>query len=541
MNRKSGGGNMKSKKTTSVVVMTIFAALAMPVDMAAQNNPSQQHKPKHQKYRLFDTGTFGGLASAGPGIGNGGPIINGNGAVVGGAETTVPLPSYSNGFSCFGPNVGHALRWQDGQSTDLGALSPSDNNCSNAQAINDSGDIAGTSENGVIDPLVGLIEMRAVLWMNGKIIDLGTFGGNQSGAFSINNKREIAGFALNTVPDPFSLFDLGIFGSSNGTQTRAFVRRNGKMKDLGTLGGPDAFANNVNERGQVAGQSYTNSTPNPTTGIPTVDPFLWENGRMIDLGSLGGTLGGTSAINSRGQVVGSSNLPGDNFAHGFLWDGSVLKDLGTFGGDTSEADSLNDAGEVVGSADFPGDQLHDGFLWRKGVMIDLGNLGMTSRAYSINSKSQVVGNSRLSDGITIHSFLWERGEMVDLNNPVSPKSDVVLLDVNSIADSGEILVNGLPSGCGDEGACGHAYVMIPDGDCDDDCENAFAPRCASAITFPARQTHRAIRFDCAYSAGVDLPIGVPRPLRHLNLLQVLIGDSAPGKPNRHSEKMRRRT
>jgi probable HAF family extracellular repeat protein len=189
---------------------------------------------------------------------------------------------------------------------------------------------------------------------------------------------------------------------------------------------------------------------------------------------LGGTLGFAFALNSRGQVAGISNLAGDRFAHGYLWDGRMLKDLGTFGGDTSEADSLNDAGEVVGVADFPGNQLHDGFIWRDGVMIDLGNLGKTSHAYSINSSSQVVGNSRLSDGITIHSFLWERGDMVDLNDLVSPKSDVVLLDVNAIADSGEILVNGLPAGCGNEGVCGHAYVLIPDGDCDDDCEGRIA-------------------------------------------------------------------
>jgi probable HAF family extracellular repeat protein len=247
------------------------------------------------------------------------------------------------------------------------------------------------------------------------------------------------------------------------------------MQDLDTLGGSDALASYINEPGQIAGVSYTNSTPNPVTGVPTQDPFLWENGTMLDLGSLGGTSGAPTALNNRGQVIGVSNLAGDQISHPFLWDDGKLIDLNTqtIGGNPITANAINDAGDIVGGGAFP-NRVFDAYLWRRGVATDLGTLNgdCFSEAVALNSRGLVVGVSLSCDGNLLRPFLWERGSMIDLNTVIPLNSGLQLVDANAINDRGEIAGDGAPPGCQDVRKCGHAFVLIPADE--DDAEGATA-------------------------------------------------------------------
>ena len=460
----------------SVGLVMALAGLSKSVTGTIAATPDTNTHHQHHHYRLVDIGTFGGPASFINPPNNVNPELSSRGVTGGASATSVSTTSTNNFAACGGldglvPKVFHAFEWQKGSVLDLGALPPAHNHCSDAEAVSENGDIVvGASENEIIDPILGVHELRAVRWQNGAISDLGTLGGNIAVAGSLNKQGQVAGFASNSMPDSFSIYYYLIGGSSNGTQTRAFLwdESNG-MRDLGTLGtGNDALASFLNVRGQVAGFSYTNATPNPTTGIPTLDPFLWdERNGMQDLGTLGGTLGSPTALNNHGEVIGISNLNGDQSADPFLWKDGILLDLytSTSGGNPFTADAINDAGEIVGQALFP-NQVSDAYLWRNGVATDLGHLegDCSSRAWAINSKSQIAGISLPCTGIEGRAFLWENGSMVNLNALVPPGSSLKLLLPMAINDRGEITGIGLPPGCthtDNGGECGHAFLLIP--------------------------------------------------------------------------------
>jgi probable HAF family extracellular repeat protein len=224
--------------------------------------------------------------------------------------------------------------------------------------------------------------------------------------------------------------------------------------------------------------------------MPTQDPFLWQNGKMTDLGTLGGTFGFPNYLNNRGQVVGQSNLAGDVNTHAFLWEKGVLTDLGTLAGaspPSSQALWINDAGDIVGGSYTP--TAFHAFLWRRGVMTDLGTVDgdACSGSSGINSKGQAVGASSIDCAVNSHAFLWEDGQITDLNIFNHPGSGLdKLLLAYSINDSGEIDGLGVPPGVDpqDVFTLGHVFALIPCDDKHDDgegCEDGRATDVTQSI------------------------------------------------------------
>jgi probable HAF family extracellular repeat protein len=443
---------MTHRRAFRIAGTVLAGFLTIPFPGLGQES-ARPNSNQHARYKLVDLGTLGGPDSE---IQGNAVAINPRGDVAGDATTSV-----------FDPDCGcyhtHAFEWHEGVMTDLGTLPGGSN--STGVAINGQGAVVGFSENGLIDPVYGLPAFVTTRWKDGEIDDLGTFGGGFSLPNAINGRGQIAGFAGNTEPDPDGFATLLLFDVAlPGNQWHAALWQDGAIRDLGTLAdGLTSAAFQLNERGQVAGVSFVDTIPT-LFGYPTVHPFLWENGHMTDLGTLGGVWASANGLNNRGEVVGATTITGDETNHAYLWSHGTLQDLGTLGGTQSTAWAINDSTEIVGEALILDNAEVHAFLWKRGRMADLGTVAdcQGSIADSINAKGQVVGES-FDCGVNSHAFLWEDGgPAIDLNTFVPPGSDLDLTEALFVSDRGEIAGRALlPNGDS------HAFLLIPGGDGDD--------------------------------------------------------------------------
>jgi probable HAF family extracellular repeat protein len=300
------------------------------------------------------------------------------------------------------------------------------------------------------------------------VVDLGSFGGDFTEAWGLNNRDEVVGRACDEQNRPVAFLwqdervtrlpmppgateavanditdDGVICGNAVIGWLHALVWTDPakRAKDIGTVGGPAAGTQGMNRPGAVVGNSRR-------AGDLLWCPYLWSNGTMTTIDTPNGGGGIAFGINDRGDVVGNySTVPGklESPFRAFLWSDGVVRDLGTLGGEGAVAYDVNDARQVVGHAATK-DGVARPFLWADGQMRDLGTLGGTwSTGYRINRSGVVVGESTLAAGGT-RAFVFRDGVMTDLNALLAPDSGWTLTSARDINDHGCIVGFGLHHG-----------------------------------------------------------------------------------------------
>jgi len=251
------------------------------------------------------------------------------------------------------------------------------------------------------------------------------------------------------------------------------------ITDLGSLGGGVTHGLAINASGQVTGDSISSQlvqVPCPVQqyGGPKKcftnpdDAFVWSNGTMTDLGTLGGTFSQGVAINGSGEVVGTSSGKSPGFGGAFLSNGHGMHQLSA----PAVAHGINDSGQIVGQcrdtqllqnyacvvssngaitalpesnpsiecleiSTIPGLTpaaiainnngqilgncfLNTAVVWTNDTPTVLPTLGGgSSTGTAISGNGQVVGTSQTSTGAE-DGFLWSNGTMTDLGSSFSP-------------------------------------------------------------------------------------------------------------------------
>ena len=228
---------------------------------------------------------------------------------------------------------------------------------------------AGLTDSGVAtgySTLAGDAVMHATVWRFGSATDLGTLGGANSGVFwpVKNDSGLVAGISQTSTPDPLGeSWSCSAFLPPSDTTCLGFVWRQGVMRALPTLGGNNAFVAGANDRGQITGWAENQvRDPTCTNGqVLQFRPVIWEEESIRELPLLhGDSSGAATGINDRGQAIGISGTCDQavgrfTAAHAVLWDRDGVTDLGNLGGVAWNTPmAINHRGDVAGFANVPG-------------------------------------------------------------------------------------------------------------------------------------------------------------------------------------------
>jgi probable HAF family extracellular repeat protein len=275
-------------------------------------------------------------------------------------------------------------------------LGPADNPFSQAALVNSAGLVTGVAA--ASDGTT-----HAALWKGKRFKDIGAPGLN-SAAFGLNERGQVVGQAETQEPDPNGE---NFCGYGTNFKCVPFLWQDGVMTQLPTLGGNNGWANMINNRGEIAGAAESDKVDSTCAPGPAVNgtgpqilrlqAVVWgpRPGHIRRLRPLrGDTVGMAFWINDNGQAVGSSGSCATTVLPPFV------------------------AGEHAVLWDIDG-SAHD--LGNLGGAVNTAALGVGNHAFSINNRGQVVGIAAVpgvpagSPSTNDHAFLWTRAKgMQDL-------------------------------------------------------------------------------------------------------------------------------
>lgn len=266
-----------------------------------------------------------------------------------------------------------------------------------ATGVNDRGQAIGEANNFDID---GNRRRTAILWNDGKAIDLGTLDSDSdSAAFGINNWGVAVGFNRSFITG----------------QATPVAWYGGGIHALPLLAGnTEGFAFGVNDAGVIAGYQFPEDDSSETSCL-----WYWNGSGYtpVALSTLGGNYGNAFDVNNRLQTVGFATTANDANGPPVLWNGRGPHALPLLPGDTDGfALAISDLGQIVG----------------------------------LGSGVDANGND------VQHVVLWQHGTVTDLQRVV-PANTPTITDVGNVNNSGQIAVE---TGFFDDGSL-EAYVLVP--------------------------------------------------------------------------------
>lgn len=299
--------------------------------------------------------------------------------------------------------------------TDLGALGPRG---SIGLTLNNRGDAGGYSK--AIPPGQPYDYIHAFLWQNGTMVDLGQQigdGRNQSQVSAIN--------------------DAGV--AALQTQQGVMLYKDGTFTPLGFT----ASVADINRSGWLVGGYYDGTG---THG------YVWHDGVMQVLATLGGTNASLVAINDKGVAVGTSYLAGNTTTRGYVWDGGQVTTIPTFGGASGNATDINSHGVVVGSAqDASGAWI--AYTYDKSGLQPIANWPAGATVFAINDRGVILGDTGRN------GFTWDNGTVTYLETlPDVQAKGWARLFVIDMNDRGDVVGWGWKAGGPVDG---EAFVLSP--------------------------------------------------------------------------------